>query len=117
MSYIALDELLRRAEEARDKIGGAADRLVVFSPLVQALGDFVRREGSRVQATEDLRAKMRLLSSAILQFEKNYGPNGPSVEDVQRFYRASSIAIVALREFEKHSPPIYVRRPYKLDDR
>jgi len=98
----ALRELVREAIAARDRPGpaAAAERLILFRHVVDALEKFATREQEQLGTTQKVRVLIRELSAALTAIQIAASERGPTHEHVRRYYAAVARLQAALREME-----------------
>lgn len=98
----ALNELVREAIAARDRPGpaAAAERLILFRRVVDALEKFTIREQERLATSQRVRVLIRELQAALTSIQIATSERGPSDEHVRRYYGTVTKLLVALRDLD-----------------
>lgn len=97
---IPLDELLERAAKAKGHIGltSTAEKLLLFNHVVTELQKYVEWHRSMSATNKKIRELTRSVGDALRKIEQNRFTTGPTVEQVQEFYTASSQLAAAMAE-------------------
>jgi hypothetical protein len=105
-----LNELLSRAQKARDSSGpqAIADRLILFFRVVSALEQFVRREIKMIECLRLVRLFSKRLDGELRNIELTISHNGPDEEHVRKYYAAVIELRRSLKSMEEAAQAITI---------
>lgn len=97
---IPLDELLDRATKAKNHVGlhSTAEKVLLFNHVVSELQRYVELHRSMYATNLRIRELTKAVGEALRKIEQNRFAAGPTVEQVEEFYNASSRLAATLAE-------------------
>ncbi len=118
MPLTPLYKLLDRVEAARAATGAqaAAERLMLFGEVADALKFFVEREQQVAAAKAGLVTHLRWLNAALQEIQMSPRPDGPTHEQVSQFYTATARLRSALTVLERTNKVVNAHAPLEIPD-
>jgi hypothetical protein len=118
MPLTSLYKLLEKAEAARLATGpqAAAQRLMLFGEIANALQFFIEREQQLAAAKIGVISHVRWLNAALQEIQMAPRQEGPTSEQVSQFYTASARLRSALTMLERTTTVVDARAPLEAPD-